>query len=215
MYSYERGREYSTLEGVLFSKLLFERRSICLRHVITTVYRQWFRFLCQRLLGSIQGCFKSHHLKNKLPFIILIFAVVPKTRYNLMIISRCLKPEATAPRLLRGSLRPNQSRPRSLSASLEDPWGEGKHVHSYDDFHLSDYYDHDHDDQSNQIILTIKSKSLAMKVVYCCLYDCPLTNVDIIGDNENFLPYTDQKRYISLLSGWSGWSRQRSKYEWR
>ena len=88
---YERGRKYSTLEGVLFSKLLFERRSICLRHVITTVYRQWFRFLCQRLLGSIQGCFKSHHLKNKHPFIIIIFAVVPKTRYYLTIISRMFK----------------------------------------------------------------------------------------------------------------------------
>ena len=32
IYSYERGRKYSTLEFVLFSKLLFERRSIWSGH---------------------------------------------------------------------------------------------------------------------------------------------------------------------------------------
>ena len=66
IYSYERGRKYSTLEGMLFSKLLFERTSIWSGHVITT---HWFRFQCQWLLGSIQGCFKSHHPnKNSLVF---------------------------------------------------------------------------------------------------------------------------------------------------
>ena len=46
------------------------------------------------------------------------------------------------------------------------------------------------------MIFIFQITMITIMMVYCCLYDCPLTNIDIIGDNENFLPYTDQKRYI-------------------